>query len=84
VSGKLIQNNVPDDFILRVPIYGQGQTGKPVLLGSVITSGEETSFQFVSAVSPKKLLIDPQMTLLCLPPASSTVSSSPATETQEP
>ncbi|MBZ5660176.1 MAG: hypothetical protein LAO08_07180 [Acidobacteriia bacterium] len=75
VRGKLIQNNVPDDFVLRVPIYSQGQTGKPVLLGSVVTSGAETSFQFASAVAPKKLLIDPQMTLLCVPPASSTASS---------
>jgi len=42
--------------------------GKPVLLGHVVTTGEETSFQFTAAASPKKLLIDPQMTLLCLPP----------------
>jgi Peptidase family M1 domain len=70
VSGKLIQRNVPDDFILRVPIYGQAQTGKPALLGYVVTSGDETPFQFVSAASPKKLLIDPQITLLCLHPDS--------------
>ena len=76
VRGKLIQNNVPDDFVLRVPIYGQGQTGKPVLLGSVVTSGGETSFQFASEVAPKKLLIDPQMTLLCVTPATSAASSS--------
>jgi hypothetical protein len=66
VRGKLIQKNVPDNFTLRVPIYGQAQGSKPVLLGHVIVSGEETSFQFVTAVSPKRLLIDPRMTLLCL------------------
>ena len=76
VRGKLIQNNVPDGFVLRVPIYGQGQGGKPALLGQVITSGEETPFQFVSAIMPKRLLVDPQMTLLCVPPS----SSSPAPE----
>jgi hypothetical protein len=75
VRGKLIQKNVPDDFVLRVPVYGQAQTGKPVLLGHVTTSGEETSFQFVSAASPKKLLIDPQMTLLCLQLTSSTAAA---------
>jgi hypothetical protein len=74
VRGKLIQKNVPDDFVLPVPVYGQAQVGKPVLLGRVVTSGAETSFQFVSAASPKKLLIDPQMTLLCLPPSSSSIS----------
>ena len=74
VRGKLTQKNVPDDFVLRVPVYGQAQGGKPVLLGHVITSGEETPFQFVSAASPKKLLIDPQMTLLCLPPSSTSLA----------
>jgi len=76
VRGKLIQNNVPDGFVLRVPLYGQGQGGKPALLGHVITAGEETSFQFVSATMPKRLLVDPQMTLLCVPPS----SASPAPE----
>src|SRR6266849_6090198 len=71
VRGKLIQKNVPDDFVLRVPIYGQAQGSKPALLGHVVTSGDETSFQFVSATLPKRLLIDPQMTLLCVSPSSS-------------
>jgi hypothetical protein len=74
VKGKLFQKNVPDDFVLRVPIYGQRQTSKPVLLGNVITSGEETSFQFTTPISPKRLLIDPQMTLLCIPSSSSTAA----------
>jgi hypothetical protein len=74
VWGKLIQSNVPDDFVLRVPIYGQAQAGKPALLGYVITSGEETPFQFASVVSPRKLLIDPQMTLLCSPASSASPS----------
>ncbi len=76
VRGTLIQKNVPDDFVLSVPIYEQAQGAKPVLLGHVVTSGEETSFQFVSAALPKRLLIDPQMTLLCVSPS----SSSPAPE----
>jgi hypothetical protein len=75
VKGKLTQKNVPDDFVLRVPVYGHGQGGKPVLLGDVVTSGDETSFQFTSAISPNKLLIDPLMTLLCLPPSSTSVSA---------
>jgi hypothetical protein len=77
VRGKLIQKNVPDSFALRVPIYSQGPGAKPVLLGRVVTSGEETPFQFVSVASPKKLLIDPQLTLLCV---SSTASSSASSE----
>ena len=84
MRGKLIQKNVPDDFVLRVPVYGQGQAGKPVLLGHVVTSGDETPFQFTRHHAPKKLLIDPQMTLLCLPPASSTASASPSDEEPQP
>jgi hypothetical protein len=68
----MIQKNVPDDFVLRVPIYAQAQSSKPALLGHVVTSGEETSFQFVTAALPKRLLIDPQMTLLCVSPSSFT------------
>jgi hypothetical protein len=75
VRGKLIQKNVPDSFVLRVPIYLQGQGAKPVLLGRVVTSGEETPFQFISVASPKKLLIDPQMTLLCVSSAASSSTS---------
>jgi hypothetical protein len=74
VRGKLIQRNVPDSFVLRVPIYSQGQGAKPVLLGRVVTSGEETPFQFVSAASPKKLSIDPQRTVLCVPSPASSVA----------
>jgi hypothetical protein len=66
VRGKLIQKNVPDDFVLRVPIYVQEQGSKPALLGHVVTSGEETAFQFTAGALPKRLLIDPQMTLLCV------------------
>jgi aminopeptidase N len=75
VRGKLIQKNVPEDFALRVPIYGQAQGAKPALLGHVVTSGEETSFEFVSATAPRRLLIDPQLTLLCESAAASSLSA---------
>jgi len=35
-------------------------------LGRVIAGGSETSFHFVSERDPGKLVIDPQMTLLCV------------------
>jgi hypothetical protein len=71
VRGMLTQKDVPDDFVLSVPIYGQAQGSKPALLGNVVTSGEQTSFQFTTAALPKRLLIDPQMTVLCVSPSSS-------------
>jgi hypothetical protein len=37
-----------------------------VLLGTVVTSGEVTSFRFLTTRVPHKLIIDPQRTLLCV------------------
>jgi hypothetical protein len=67
VRGKLKQSGVPASFIAPVPIYEpRALGGKPVLLGTVVTNGEETTFQFTVRIAPKKLLIDPNLTLLCL------------------
>jgi hypothetical protein len=67
VRGTLKQADVPDSFLAPVPLYVSRAGGKPVLLGTVVASGPETSFRFTSTVAPKKLLVDPQMTLLCQP-----------------
>ena len=64
VRGKLLQTGVPRSFIARVPLYFN-TGGHHMLLGTVITSGPETSFHFTAEAAPHKLLIDPQMTLLC-------------------
>jgi hypothetical protein len=65
VTGKLHQDNVPDYFITNVPVYGASSGGKPVLLGSVVATGPQTSFHFTSHFKPSKLIIDPQGTILC-------------------
>jgi hypothetical protein len=67
VRGKLHQSGVPRSFIAPVPLYVSVGSGRSVFLGTVITSGEETSFSFTSAADAHKLLIDPHMTLLCIP-----------------
>jgi hypothetical protein len=48
-----------------VPLYTSGTAGHRVPLGSVIVSGPETPFQFLTPDVPRRILIDPQMTLLC-------------------
>jgi len=62
VRGKLHQSGVPDSFAAPVPIY----TAAGVYLGRVIAAGVETPFHFVSQNDPGKLVVDPQMTLLCV------------------
>lgn len=64
VKGVLHQSNVPDDFLARVPLYVSYTGGKPVLLGYVAMTGADTPFRFPTRVSPKHILIDPELTLL--------------------
>ncbi len=65
VRGKLFQTGVPRSFITSVPIYANNGPGHPVYLGAVVAAGPETSFHFTVQTPPHKLVIDPQMTLLC-------------------
>ena len=65
VRGKLHQHGVPRSFIAPVPLYVSSGVGHAVFLGTVVTSGDETSFSFNTQTDPHKLLVDPRMTLLC-------------------
>ncbi len=67
VRGKLRQLDVPRSFVAPVPLYASSGNGHLVSLGSVIAAGPETSFHFSVAAAPRKIVIDPQMTLLCVP-----------------
>jgi hypothetical protein len=67
VRGKLYQSSVPRSFIAPVPLYIGSAVGHSVFLGTVIAAGEETSFSFHSQADPHKLVIDPHVTLLCVP-----------------
>ena len=67
VRGKLHQEGVPRSFIAAVPLYANAAAGgRPVRLGTVIAAGPETSFHFTAQAPPRKILIDPHMTLLCI------------------
>jgi hypothetical protein len=67
VRGKLTQEGVPRSFIAPVPIYASIGLGRTVFPVTVVATGEETPFTFTTASQPHKLLIDPRMTLLCVP-----------------
>ena len=66
VRGKLFQSGVPRSFIAPVPLYANTGSGPLTLLGRVVTEGPETLFHFVTQTPPRKLLIDAQMTVLCV------------------
>lgn len=65
VRGKLKQSGVPESFTSPVPIYAVRPGSGSVLLGTAVTTGSETSFQFIAAFRPQHLQIDPHLTLLC-------------------
>jgi Peptidase family M1 domain len=64
IRGRLFQTGVPRSFVASVPLYASG-AGHSALLGTVVAAGPETSFHFVAPNLPRKIVIDPQMTLLC-------------------
>jgi hypothetical protein len=64
IRGKLFQTGVPRSFVASVPLYAGG-AGHGALLGTVIAAGPETSFHFAVPALPRKIVVDPQMTLLC-------------------
>jgi hypothetical protein len=65
VRGKLMQSGVPRSFVAPVPLYA-GVNGHLSQLGVVAAAGPETAFHFSTPVEPRKIIIDPQMTLLCV------------------
>jgi hypothetical protein len=66
IRGKLYQTGVPPSFVAAVPVYLAGSGNRSTPLGTVLASGEETSFSFTTQSEPHRLLIDPKMTLLCV------------------
>jgi hypothetical protein len=66
IRGKLFQRGVPRSFIAPVPLYASAVAGHSALLGVVTAAGPETSFHFTAEAPPHKIIIDPQMTLLCV------------------
>ena len=64
IRGKLFQTGVPRSFIANVPLYAAG-AGHGTFLGAVVASGPETPFHFVAESALRKIVVDPQMTLLC-------------------
>ena len=66
VRGKLFASRVPHSFIAPVPLFVSTGSGHGVFLGTVTAAGDETPFSFITQTDPRKLLIDPHMTLLCV------------------
>jgi hypothetical protein len=67
ISGTLLQKDAPKDTVTSVPLYGQGPGERRVFLGRVFADGTESSFRLVAPAGVRRVLIDPQQTILTNP-----------------
>jgi hypothetical protein len=63
VTGKIVQSDGPEGLVTPVPIYATG-SGKSVLLGRVFVEENQTEFRLLAPLGTRKVLLDPNQTLL--------------------
>ena len=66
-TGILRQKDAPDTLVTSVPIYAAVSGKVPVLLGRVFADGPETPFHLSAPAGTRKLLLDPNETVLTSP-----------------
>lgn len=66
-TGTLLQKNAPDSLITAVPLYATLPDGTLRFVARVFADGNETSFKLPVPAGTKKLVIDPEQTLLTHP-----------------
>jgi hypothetical protein len=63
ISGVIVQKDAPDDLVTPVPLY-VSVAGRMVLLGRVFADGRETAFHLTASLGARKVVLDPEQTLL--------------------
>ena len=63
ISGTILQKDAPDDLVTSVPLYAS-VAGKMVLLERIFADGPETSFHLTAPQGARKVVLDPEQTLL--------------------
>ncbi len=63
ITGMIQQKDAPESLVTSVPLYGSSH-GKDVLLGRVFADGKETQFHLTSPLGTRKVLLDPEHTVL--------------------
>ncbi len=58
VTGRLLQKEVPDDFVTAVPMYAS-VGGRQIFLGHVFADGAETRFRLKAPAGVKSVVVDP-------------------------
>lgn len=63
ISGTIVQSEAPDELVTLVPLYGT-VAGKSVLVGQVFADGAETGFRITAPLGTRKVVLDPDRTIL--------------------
>jgi hypothetical protein len=63
VTGTLVQEHGSESLVTAVPMYAS-VAGKNVFLGQVFAEGKETAFRISAPAGVRKVLLDPDQTLL--------------------
>ncbi|HXY16024.1 MAG TPA: M1 family aminopeptidase [Terriglobales bacterium] len=63
VSATILQRDAPKDLVTPVPVYAS-RGGKLILLGRIFADGPETPFHFGVPSGTRKIVVDPNETLL--------------------
>jgi hypothetical protein len=63
ITGVILQKEAPDNLVTSVPLYAS-VAGKMVFLGRVFADGPETSFHFTASAGARKIVLDPEQTVL--------------------
>lgn len=66
ISGVILQRDAPDNLVTSVPLSAS-VAGNAVLLGRVFADGPETPFQLTAPPGTRKVVLDPDHTLLARP-----------------
>jgi hypothetical protein len=67
-TGKIVQQDAPKTLVTCLPVYAVGAAGtKPTPAGRIFADEEETTFRITVPPGTKKLLLDPNQTVLTKP-----------------
>jgi len=63
VSGTILQKDAPKDLVTPVPLYA-AHNGRVMFLVRIFADGPETPFHLTAPAATRKIVIDPEQTLL--------------------
>lgn len=67
VSGTIVQKEAPKDLVTSVPLSGMSSDGRRIFLGRVFADGPENSFRITAPLWVKRIVADPDDTVLRSP-----------------